>query len=54
MAVSNALTDSLLADYKKPEDPVGGHGLPEQLTKKLVGGARPGSRDGRTPWPRRA
>ncbi len=36
MAVSNELLDSLLADYKKPEDLIGEHGLLKQLTKKLV------------------
>ena len=28
--------DSLLADYKKPEDLIGEHGLLKQLTKTLV------------------
>ena len=36
MTVSNALIDSLLADYKTPEDLLGEHGLLKQLTKKLV------------------
>jgi len=36
MAVSNVLIDSLLADYKTPEDLIGEHGLLKQLTKKLV------------------
>ena len=36
MTVSNELIDSLLADYKKPEDLLGEHGLLKQLTKKLV------------------
>jgi len=36
MTVSNELIDSLLADYKKPEDLIGEHGLLKQLTKKLV------------------
>lgn len=36
MTVSNELLDSLLADYKKPEDLIGEHGLLKQLTKKLV------------------
>ena len=36
MTVSNALIDSLLADYKTPEDLIGEHGLLKQLTKKLV------------------
>ena len=30
------LIDSLLADYKKPEDLIGEHGLLKQLTKTLV------------------
>ena len=30
------LIDSLLADYKKPEDLIGEHGLLKQLTKALV------------------
>ena len=30
------LIDSLLADYKKPEDLIGEHGLHKQLTKALV------------------
>jgi putative transposase len=36
MTVSNELIDSLLADYKKPEDLIGEHGLLKHLTKKLV------------------
>ena len=36
MTVSNALIDSLLADYKTAEDLIGEHGLLKQLTKKLV------------------
>jgi putative transposase len=36
MTVSNELLDSLLADYKKPEDLIGAEGLLKQLTKKLV------------------
>lgn len=36
MTVSNELLDSLLADYKKPEDLIGADGLLKQLTKKLV------------------
>lgn len=36
MTVSNEVIDSLLADYKKPEDLIGEHGLLKQLTKKLV------------------
>lgn len=36
MTVSNELLDSLLADYKKPEDLIGEDGLLKQLTKKLV------------------
>ena len=36
MTVSNELIDSLLADYKKPEDLIGEHGLLKQLTRKLV------------------
>ena len=34
--VPNELLDSLLADYKKPEDLIGEDGLLKQLTKKLV------------------
>ena len=30
------LIDSLLADYKKPEDLIGEHGVLKQLTKTLV------------------
>ena len=30
------LIDSLLGDYKKPEDLIGEHGLLKQLTKALV------------------
>ena len=36
MTVSNELIDSLLADYKKPKDLIGEHGLLKQLTRKLV------------------
>ncbi len=36
MTVSNELIDSLLADYKKPEDLIGEHGLHKQLPKRLV------------------
>ena len=36
MTVSNELIDSLLADYKKPEDLIGENGLLKQLTKRLV------------------
>ena len=36
MTVSNELIDSLLADYKKPEDLIGENGLHKQLTKRLV------------------
>ena len=36
MTVTNELIDSLLADYKKPEDLIGENGLLKQLTKKLV------------------
>ena len=36
MTVSNELIDSLLSDYKKPEDLIGEHGLLKQITKKLV------------------
>ncbi|MBS4062113.1 MAG: transposase, partial [Bacteroidetes bacterium] len=36
MTVSNELIDSLLADYRRPEDLIGEHGLLKQLTKKLV------------------
>jgi len=35
-AVPSALLDSLLADYKKPEDLIGENGLLKQLTKLLV------------------
>ena len=35
MTVSNKLIDRLLADYKKPEDLIGEHGLLKQLTKRL-------------------
>ena len=52
MTVSNELIDSLLADYKKPEDLIGENGLLKQLTKRLVERAlqaemnRPGYRGG--------
>ncbi len=36
MTVTNELIDSLLADYKKPEDLIGANGLLKLLTKKLV------------------
>jgi len=36
MTVSNELIDSLLADYKTPEDLIGEHGLLKQLTKRLI------------------
>jgi putative transposase len=36
MTVSNELIDSLLADYKKPEDLIGENGLLKQLIKRLV------------------
>ena len=36
MTVRNELIDSLLADYKKPEDLLGESGLLKQLTKRLV------------------
>ncbi|MDP1937256.1 MAG: IS256 family transposase, partial [Hylemonella sp.] len=36
MPVTNELIDSLLADYKKPEDLIGENGLLKLLTKKLV------------------
>lgn len=36
MTVSNELIDSLLANYKKPEDLMGEHGILKQLTKRLV------------------
>ena len=36
MTVSNELIDSLLAAYKKPEDPIGEHGRLKQLTKQLI------------------
>lgn len=35
-AVPSELLDSLLADYKKPEDLIGENGLLKQLTKLLV------------------
>lgn len=34
--LSNDLIDSLLGDYKKPEDLIGENGLLKQLTKALV------------------
>jgi putative transposase len=34
--VPEALLASLLADYKKPEDPIGESGLLKRLTKLLV------------------
>jgi putative transposase len=36
MAIDNRLIDTLLADYKTPEDIIGKHGLLKQLTKKLL------------------
>jgi putative transposase len=36
MTVNDELIDSLLADYKSPEDLIGEHGLLKQLTKRLV------------------
>jgi putative transposase len=36
MTVTNELIDSLLDDYKKPEDLIGKNGLLTLLTKKLV------------------
>ena len=36
MTVTNEMIDSLLADYKKPEDLIGENGLLKQLTKRLV------------------
>ena len=36
MTVTNELIDSLLADYKRPEDLIGENGLLKLLTKKLV------------------
>ena len=36
MTVSNELIDSLLADYKKPEDLIGENGLLKQLTKRVI------------------
>jgi hypothetical protein len=50
-AVPKELLDSLLADYRKPEDLIGEHGLLKQLTKLLVE-----NRDGRSPrsWQERA
>ncbi len=36
MTITNELIDSLLADYKKPEDLIGENGLLKQLIKKLV------------------
>ncbi len=36
MTVSKELLDSLLANYKKPEDLIGENGLLKQLTKRLV------------------
>lgn len=35
-AIPPDLIDSLLSDYKKPEDLIGEHGLLKQLTKILV------------------
>jgi putative transposase len=45
------LADSLLANYKKPEDLIGENGLLKQLTK-MLGGAGAGSGNGRTSLPR--
>ena len=36
MTISNELLDSLLADYKTPEDLIGEGGLLKQLTQRLV------------------
>ena len=36
MAIDIKLIDQLLADYKKPEDITGKHGLLKQLTKALL------------------
>ena len=36
MAIDLKLIDKLLADYKKPEDIIGEHGLLKQLTKALL------------------
>lgn len=36
MAISKELLDQLIADYKKPEDLIGEHGLLKQLTKALL------------------
>src|SRR5579863_2218388 len=36
MAIDLKLIDELLADYKKPEDIIGEHGLLKQLTKALL------------------
>jgi putative transposase len=36
MAFDLKLIDQLLADYKKPEDIIGEHGLLKQLTKALL------------------
>ena len=36
MATTDELLDSLMKDYKKPEDLVGENGLLKQLTKKLL------------------
>lgn len=35
-AVSKDLLESLLADYRKPEDLIGKNGLLKQLTKQLI------------------
>ena len=35
-AISRELLNQLVADYKKPEDLIGEHGLFKQLTKALV------------------
>ncbi|HDS17041.1 MAG TPA: IS256 family transposase, partial [Proteobacteria bacterium] len=36
MAIEKDLLDRLLADYKKPDDLIGGSGLLKQLTKALL------------------
>jgi putative transposase len=36
MAIDPKLIDKLLADYKKPEDIIGEHGLLKQLTKAVL------------------
>lgn len=36
MTITNELIDSMLVDYKKPEDLIGENGLLRLLTKKLM------------------